>query len=415
MHFGKTSWALWALALGTLNLEARPAFFLPSRIYAAPGLECNVYYKNIFDSVVPQNYAFQAFSPKGKAQLKRWTFTPEEADRGKTYPLVVNAWSDAGIVAAVTSEVVVAARPLDPKRRTTLALFGDSLTNCGFQDQILADMKAAGFTGYTPVGRRVREGRIALHDGYGGYTCTAFLTRYQVAEDEAAHLQDAAEREQLRALGLTTKVVHEWQRALLKSPLIRLENGQKKVDVQHWLDQVNGGRPPDIVLVELGVNDIFRYEGEEPELRARMRAELLPTFDRFFAVLKEKMPRATYLLVTQPVGCSQDGFAANYGASWNEVQFRKIAFALNREFADYVAAKKDIDLRLVPWGQAIDPECGYILRRESVHAQDPKTLVWRDSNAVHPGDAGGRQLGDALAAYLQCLLGQTGSRGASGK
>ena len=71
---------LGALAV-VLAAGAKPSFFLPERIFAAPGLELNVYYKNVFDSVVPQNFAYEATCRKGCAELARWCFTPEAATK----------------------------------------------------------------------------------------------------------------------------------------------------------------------------------------------------------------------------------------------------------------------------------------------------------------------------------------------
>lgn len=382
----------------------KPSFYLPERLYAAPGLELNVYFTSIFDSVVPQNFAYQAYCKKGRSELRRWTFTPTAADAGTTFELVVNAWSDDGLAAAVTSTVEVAAAPRDPKRKVTLALLGDSLTNSMFQDQIYRDMIAAGFAGYTPVGLRQSElpGGVP-HDGYGGFSFTTFLTRYTVSDEEVAHVQDAAEREQLKALGMPVKIIHSWQRGLLRSPLVKFENGRKSVDIPRWLGKINGGKEPDIVLVELGVNSVFDFRGEASALHKRIREGLMVEADRFFARLRQDMPNATYLLCTQPVGASQDGFAANYGASWNEVQHRKIIFALNREYDAYVKAKNDPKLRLLPVGHALDPVEGFIRAERPVSARS-KRKVLMNVNAVHPSDVGGFQMGDAIAAMLQVLL-----------
>ena len=385
---------------------AKPSFYLPERLYAAPGLELNVYFTSIFDSVVPQNYAYQAYCPKGRSELRRWTFTPTAADAGTSFELVINAWNDEGLAAAVTSVVEVAAAPRDATRKVTLALFGDSLTNSQFQDQIYRDMMAAGHSGYTPIGLRTSARPDGVpHDGYGGYTFNTFLTRYTVSDEEVANIQDAAEREQLKALGMPVKIIHDWQRALLRSPLVKFENGRKSVDIPRWLGKINGGKTPDIVLVELGVNSVFGLRGEIPELRQRIREGLLVEADRFFRRLRQDMPDAVYLLCTLPVGASQDGFAANYGSNWNEVQHRKIIFALNREYDAWVKAQNDPKLLLLPVGHALDPVEGFIRAERPVSARSKqKTLM--NVNAVHPSDVGGLQMGDAIAAMLQVMLGK---------
>lgn len=398
--------AFCAVLMTVGETGAIPSFVLPDRIYAAPGLELNVYFSDVFDSVVPQNYAFQAYCKKGRSQLERWCFTPTKEDAGKEYELVINAWNDDGLVAAVTSQVRVAAAPVDPAKKVTLALLGDSLTNCGYQDQIFKVMREAGYSGYTPIGSRAPAPDRVKHDGYGGYSFNTFLTWYTVTDDEFDHVQDAAEREQLKSLGVPVKIIHEWQRDLLRSPLVKFEKGQKIVDIPRWLGKINDGKAPDIVLVELGVNSVFSYRGEPEELRVRIRKAVLPEMERFMSRLRQDMPDSIYLLCTQPVGTTQDGFAENYGSAWNAVQHRKIVFALNREFDAWVKGKNDSRLLLLPLGHAVDPVDGFIFNKQQASARSEREIS-RAANAVHPSAIGGHQIGDAAAAMLMDLMSKT--------
>ena len=93
---------LAAAVASALAVHAKPSFFLPERIYAAPGIECNVYFSNIFESFTPGRYAYEALSKKGKSQVERWTWTPTEAEAGISVQLVINAWSDEAPVASVS-------------------------------------------------------------------------------------------------------------------------------------------------------------------------------------------------------------------------------------------------------------------------------------------------------------------------
>jgi len=104
-----------------------------------------------------------------------------------------------------------------------------------------------------------------------------------------------------------------------------------------------------------------------------------------------------------PVGSSQDGFGANYGADWNEVQYRKSIFALNREYEAWIKEKNDPKILLVPVGHAVDPEDGVCVKKQKASARS-KTEVVRSSNAVHPSAVGGSQMGDAISAMLMNIL-----------
>ena len=385
---------------------AAPTFTLPNRIFAAPGLECNVYYSNVFDSSVPQAYAFQTYSKKGKSYRERWCWTPGKEDAGKDVEIVVNAWNDDGLVAACTTTVVVAKEPVDRTRKFVLSTFAASASNGGYPQYMMDDMREAGFSGYKMIGTRHMPGRkgtdVAYYDGYGGYTCTAFLTQYKVSEAEYDNVQDAAEREQLRSLGLPVKIVKAWQQDLLRSPLVQFRNGKKVVDVAAWLQKVNGGEPADLVVISLGLNSIFNLKGEVPALRERIRTKLMPTYGQLADALKAVMPKAKFALTTQTVGCGQDGFAANYGAGWNETQHRKILVAFNREIEAYAEAHRaDGFVGCIPIHHGIDPVNSYHLVPVPASARS-NTKVERFNNAVHFGADGSRQVGDMLAAWLQC-------------
>lgn len=389
----------------------KPVFCLPKRLYAAPGLECNVYFKEVFDSSVPENYAIQARCAKGRSERVRWTFTPNAEDAGKAFELTLFAWNDDGLVTQAKTTVCVAPKAKDPSRDVSVAILGDSLTNSGFQQFLYDDMKAAGLTGYRQVGSRGGTGK---HDGYGGFSFRTFLTRYMISDEEYANVQDAAEREQLKALGTPEKIIHDWQRDLLRSPLVQFKDGKKVVDVQAWLDKVNGGKAPDYVVIELGVNSIFGCFGEDGELKAYYAEHVVPQFEELVSKLRETMPGAVYVLCTQPVGTTQDGFANNYGSGFNEVQHRKNMFQLTREIMRYVEEKNDPKVRLLPVAQAVDPIDGFI-REECPTSARAKTKTVRSMNAVHPSAVGGAQMGDAIAAGLRQFIADDSAPGDGGK
>ena len=142
--------------LTALSASAKPTFFLPEHLYAAPGVECNVYFSNIFESFTPNRYAYEALAAKGKSQVERWTWTPTAADAGTKVKLVINAWSDDAPVASVTTTVHVARAPQPgaDQRKITFALLAASLTNSRYQDRIMKDMRENGYPLFTPVGSR---------------------------------------------------------------------------------------------------------------------------------------------------------------------------------------------------------------------------------------------------------------------
>ena len=397
-----------------VEAAAKPGFVLPPRLYAALGHECSVYFQNVFSTVTPRNYAYEAVAAAGRAQVERWCWTPSAKDAGRSVQLVLKAWSDDGLVAAATTTVEVAAAPRDSGRVTRVALFADSLTNSRYQDELYKVLRGDGFTGYTPVGsRRPKDGGVP-HDGYGGYDCGAFLSYYNMTEDEVSRVQDAAEREQLLSLGVPVKVIAEWQRELLKSPLISVVQGRKRVDVPGWIGRA-GGVAPDVVIIQLGVNALFGVGETQEEISRHVRDKVIPGFEAFVRTLRPHLPRAVFGITTVPLGCGQDGFGANYGATAGEVGHRIRVFELNRALFDFVRERNDPLLELVPVMQAIDPHHGFLHAAEKANARTDET-VDREQNALHPSASGGCQLADAIAAWYECrwnawISGGSGSKG----
>ena len=399
-----------ASAAGAVN---RPEFVLPDELYAAPGIECNVYFEGSLDSVRPDGYAFEVRSEVGRCENERWTWTPKAADAGRREQVVFNAWSDAGLACCRTVTVQVASGKADPSRRVTCALLGDSLTNARYQDRILAALRGAGWKSYTPVGSRsgssaektgVKNDEEAPHDGYGGYTPGSFLTRYALSIDEIDNIQGEQEREQLKAFGEKIAPGSEWRKNLLKSPIVRIKDGKKVVDVQAWFDRIDGGRAPDYILILLGVNGtcIQRDEDIEPYCEKGQVAPMRTLVKK----LREAAPGAKIAIGTCAIGTDQDAFGKGYGCAISAVQCHKNVHYLNRRWMALVKEFNDAGDRnvfIVPVGQAIDPVRGYPSWKVTpfAHAKDK---VERRCNAVHPSKEGGKQLGDAFAAWMMCTL-----------
>ena len=375
---------------------ATPTFYAPERIYAVPGVECAVHYTRLFDSFTPQRYLLEAISPKGKAYSECWSYTASEAEAGTSFPLVLNAWDDdVGLVASMTTTVCVAKAPSDAakNRRIALALLGASGTNCRYQDRLYERMYNAGFTNYVPVGCRKKASVpgvcdtgdfVAAHDGYGGYSWGSFLTRYAMTVDEIDNVQSEAERQQLRSFGVKLAPGNEWRKALLKSPLIRIKDGKKVVDIQAWFDKINGGKAPEYILIALGGNGVWI---QRPDSNQDMVKRELERARQLVPMLRAAAPDAVIGIVSAVGGSlDQDSWGNNYGAVQS-------CFIGNRSFIDYNRTMKkfceesgDPNLVFVPVSQGVAHMAAYPLGR--------------GGNALHPSKVGGRQMGDALFAWL---------------
>ncbi len=396
----------------SLAAAAQPSFVVPDRIYASVGHECNVYFANVFDSATPWAYAYEALCERGRHERHRWCWTPKKEDAGTSKQLVLRAIDDSGLVAAVTTTVTVA-ELADKTKPVSMAILSASLVNCGYPRKIFEDMRQNGFAMFKSVGTRdarkaaaggkplpVEGSRddIPFHDGYGGWTFNSFLTRYEMSDDEISKVQSEAERQQLLSMGVRLAPEQAWRLPMSKSPFIRIENGKKVLDVQMWLDKVNGGRPPEVIVITLGINGTFGPR-DEHELAKMVDEFQVPNAKELLALLRGACPNSVIGLGTPYVGCSQDGFAENYGCLQSSVQFRHNVFYLARALMRFAAESGDARLFVMPVGMVIDPMESYPKREVPAHARSMRK-VWRDVNALHPSEDGGWQVADAIVSFI---------------
>ena len=389
----------FVLAFAMCAAVVRPALYLPEKVFAVPGRETSIYYRNVTDAVRPEIYGVLADCAVGANRGDRWSWTPGPGDAGRSVKLVLSLCSDAGVVSAATTTVSVARPPEDKSRSLTIAMLGDSLANCLYQDSLLDLMRGDGYENYRPVGSRsggssapvgeFKEGK-APHDCYGGFSCRSFLDRYAFCEDEIDNTQAEAERDQLVKAGLLAVGAKGWRRNLLKSPLVQFRDGRKVVDVQAWFDRVNKGLPPDVILIELGGNDIFGRNDDGRDSGGRDTIAVVETnLVRLVETLRAAAPRSLIAVASVPVGGKQSGFAANYGCMRTDFTFRSSALACAEMHRRVVARLGDPLLCTVPIHLGIDPMADY-----------------PDNNALHQTREGGRKVADALAAWLVHVFGQ---------
>lgn len=90
--------AVLMFGLSVLSLCAAESLrlTLPEKIYAMPGVECNLYFDSVANVINPANYFFEVRAPKGRNDIKRWRFIPAEKDCGE-FELQLNVYDDAGL------------------------------------------------------------------------------------------------------------------------------------------------------------------------------------------------------------------------------------------------------------------------------------------------------------------------------
>ncbi len=377
---------------------------LPEVVYAAPGIESNIYFDYVIDSATPWAYAFEVKCKRGTHGNKRWFWTPGKEDAGKSFDLELRVFNDYGRILTGKCKVVVAGDPADFNKKITLALLADSGTNSDYPRHLMKTMRQNGFVNYTPVGKHSGGGRPVVpgglaHDGYGGFSWNCFLNRWYYLESDLPKTQTQAEREQFEAVGIRRNVRRGWE-YMLRSPLIKIVNGKKTVDIPGWFKDVNQGKAPDFILIQLGGNDMF--SAKEHDLEQRI-TKIMGNARKLITVLRKHAPDSVIGITSCPLGCSQDGFGANYKCSQSHYQYSRNMHRYNRALDQLIREFKDEKIKLIPLHHVLDPQGSFLQKTYPVFARSSKKIV-RDSNALHFSKEGGYQVGDAIYCWLRKQL-----------
>ena len=378
---------LSTLSAGEKSKSAAPApvqsrgenvrLLIPEKIYAVPGVEVNVYFSNVITVINPANYVFDVNCSKGRNDQKRWRFTPKKSDVGK-YKWSIEVISMNGTVARAESELIVLPPDAGADRNITMMIVGASQTGAGvYPDRIAELMSRPGNPKFKTIGTKGRTGK---HEGYGGWRWESFLTRWGYSNSKK---MDGMHPD--RPVGFNSPF------------LFPDKNGKGVFDLQKYLDKNNGGKAPDFVSFQLGLNDFF---GAQDHNIVQVTEKSLGNMEKLIAEFRKLKPAPEILIFQHIPGANQDAFGQNYSSNQTGWQYRK-----NLDFYNRALLKKgkELNLTVVPIYMNIDTENNFPVKKQFINEGNPEK-IFRASNGVHPAKAGYFQMGDTLYCYLKALL-----------
>ena len=362
---------------------------VPEKIYAVPGVESNVYFRNVTTVINPANYVFDVDCPKGRNDLKRWRFTPEKGDVG-TWKWKIRVIGESGVVAEAESELVVLPPDAGKGRKIAMLVVGASYISNGHIPFRVAElMSAPGNPEFRTVGTRGKDN--ARHEGYGGWRWESFLTRW----------------------GYTGKSkndgMHPDRPVGFNSPFIFADKDGKGVfDLKQYFRLNNGGKAPDAVSFQLGMNDVF--SAKDDTIAARTEKSIRG-MEKLIAEFRKLRPEPEIFVCAGIPGSSQDGFGKSYACGQTSWQYRK-----NLDF--YIRAlqkkSKELHFRLVPMFINVDTENNYPVMKQPLNAENPQETALQN-NGIHPTRHGYFQMGDTLYCCLKAWLNERTSAPDSGR
>ncbi|HOD49208.1 MAG TPA: GDSL-type esterase/lipase family protein [Candidatus Hydrogenedentes bacterium] len=359
----------WAVAQENVRLA------LPKTVYAAPGIECNLYFDNVVLVLDPGDYTFDVNCSKGVQLAECWRYAPGADDAGD-YPLtLVVRNGENETVAEGATTVRVAPAGAGSGGEVSMLLIGDSLTHASVYSQHLLDLCASdGNPRLTLVGSHGIDEPLGAnrHEGYGGWTAKRFATQW-------------------------TGVARTGPYAERGSPfLYETPEGSRVLDFKRYCDDVNGGKLPDFVSIFLGCNDTFGADEGNIE---NVIDDMLVHMDALVAMIHGASPAIRIGLI-QPVPptTSQDAFGADYGTGQTRWQYRRNQHRAVERMAEHYAQAPNVTF--IPAYVNLDCVHNFPAASQPVNARNDETVI-RQNNGVHPAETGYRQIGDSIYGWMK--------------
>lgn len=336
--------------------------FLPETVWAAPGIECNIYFNNLA-LPHPEALFWDVSCEKGRQMQGCWIWTPEPADAGILPLELVGFDSEDQKAAQGKTAIRVANAKAGAGQHIRALVIGDSLTASGlYTQELLKRFEGPDQPVLTLLGTR-GEGSNR-HEGYPGWTWRRFLSPAP-------------------ANGTPSPFLFEG-----------------KPDFSEYLRTHCEGTPPEFILIFLGTNDVF---GLTDANRTATIDKVLADAERMLGVIRSGAGTSKIGLVLPLPPASQDAFGTNYACGETRRNYyqsvKQYIAAMQHRFG---GREKD-GIYLVPAFLGFDSEQGYPTKQQPVHARSDRTIL-RQVNALHPDIPGYRQVADAIYAWMKNML-----------
>lgn len=358
-------------------------FFIPEKVYAAVGKECNIYFRNIITSINPNKYFFEVKCPIGRTDSDRYRVTPSAENIGE-HPLTIKIYDEYGLIKQQNLTLIVAPE-ITRKRDISLLLIGDSQTVAeGYPDHLYSLLKEEKNISFNMVGTNSSNyseptaGGVA-HEGYGGWGWRTFFNNYGIDEND------------------DNDGLHPRSPSVRNSRFLFPDGNSCKFDFAQYCAKYNNGRYPDFIIIMLGTNDVFCCKSDK-EVDKEWQKNVYPYMRQMVAEFRKCNPAIHIAFASvMPGAASQDAFGKCYGTSYN---MRRWRLNLQRYHLKLQKAVKILNVGFIPVHTAIDCVNSFPFEEENLNSNDTRKIS-RICNGVHPAITGYRQIADCIFAYLK--------------
>jgi lysophospholipase L1-like esterase len=331
---------------------------LPPAWYGVPGLPIGLYYDNVVLTEKPENYRFEISCDIGKSEEKRWAVAPDDKDVGDHPLSIIVKDSQGKSLGTATTMLRIVLRNAGEGKRLRLLIIGDSLTAASlYPTEIARLLSQPGNPQWKMLGTRKPRSAASevVHEGIGGWTWSAFLSRYQPKEN-------------------------------IRSPFIFAgDDGKPELDVPRYFRENCEDQPPDVVMFLLGINDCFGANPDDPKAIDKAVDAMFENADSLLRAFRAAAPTASFAIgLTTPPNSREEGFQANYRGKYHRWGWKRIQHRLVQRQIGRFSNRQMEGIYVVPTELNVDPVDGY-----------------PTNNGVHPNKVGYDQIGASFYGWLK--------------
>jgi lysophospholipase L1-like esterase len=349
---------------------------LPPAIYAVPEVPMAIYYDNIILSRQSEDYRFSVNCNckfGNGFERRRWIARPTEADVGD-YPLTVTVtdWS-SNVIATATTTLHVTSTKAGENQNLRMLIVGDSITSQNFWPNQVARLLSQPsnpkwFTigethpqGSPPFGEGTLPG--VAHEGIPGWAWSLFANFYDL------------------------KLAKDYHRE--RSPFIFLEpDGSKRLDIARYFREKSEGQPADVVVFQLGINDTFTANPDDPVSLDQSITAMLGNINLLLEAFKVAHPTIA-LGITLPMSFtnSEQTFQFSYSKlikDYPRWRHRRIQHRVVQRLIEHYKNRERDGIFLIPTYTNFDVIDGYPI-----------------DNAGHPAELGHHQFAASVYSWLK--------------
>lgn len=320
---------------------------LPPIIPAQTGSEINIY----FDNLIAGNsdrYDFAAVSSIGRHLNERWTAVP---DKPGDYDLRIEIYDDHGVcLSAADTVICIRDKQAGAEPAKNILFIGDSITDAGrYTQELLRLFDEEGLT-YSLVGARGLFPNV--HEGRGGWTISKFF------KDE-------------------------------ESPFVK----EGIFSFAHYIHSLGSDGITDVGIF-LGINDVF-HPATDDEVEAIIHLQLA-MLEAMMEDIAQFDPRIRlHIIMPIPPSRFQDSFGYSYGAGQTRKRYKRNLMMWNVELMRRFSNRSERRINLIPAYVNLDTIHSMESAEEPLNSRNSKAGM-RQSNGVHPAEAGYLQIADTI-------------------